>query len=194
MFPFRLFPTNFCICIMPPLGRIWHSPFSPTLTSSSGIQAISGEDSNSVGPLACSFPMQLQFKKDKEAVWGSEAWTAHGKWAEDCWTPTLGSPWREPAGKITNSEANAVSYYCQTRFWSGSPNNFVSTRISRDPPSLLILGYLKGRDEEGFSWDSTELGWWSWSPLLQMHPQTSPLLLLLGYLEGWTSRKVEHMQ
>lgn len=69
--------------------------------------------------------------------------------------PTLGSLWREPAGRITNSEAKAASY---CKFWSDCPNNFFWTRISRDPPPLLILGYLKGRDEEGFSWDSTELG------------------------------------
>lgn len=166
MFPFRLFPTNFCICIMPPLGMLWHSPYSPALTSSSEIQAISRKDSNSVGPLAHSFPIHLQLKKDKQLGVQKDGMPM-GTGLKTAGPPTLGSPWREPAGRITNSEANAVSY---CRFWSGSPNNFVLTRISRDPPPLLILGYLKGRALAGIalSW-----GWWGWSPLLQMHPQTS---------------------
>lgn len=95
MFPFRLFPTNFSICIMPPLGMLWHSPFSPALTSSSEIQAISGKHFNSVGPSARSFPTHLQLKKDKKAVWGSEGWNAHGKWAENCWNPP---PLEAPGG------------------------------------------------------------------------------------------------
>lgn len=55
--------------------------------------------------------------------------------------PTLGSPWREPAGRITNSEANAVSY---CRFWSSGLNNFVWTRISCYPPNPADFGVLEG--------------------------------------------------
>lgn len=109
--------------------------------------------------------------------------------------PTLGSPWREPAGRITNSEANAVSY---CTFWSSSPNNFAWSRISRDPPPMPpSWGCLKGRDEEGFSWDSTELGEVGLVTPAADAPTDIPspeIMLLLGYLEGWTSRKAEHMR
>lgn len=185
--------TNFSICIMPPLGMLWHSPFSPALTSSSEIQAISRKDSNSAGPLAPS-PCISNLKKTKKQFGVQRDGMPMGSGLKTAGPPTLGSPWREPAGRITHSEAKAASY---CRFWSACPNNFVWTRISRDSPPLLILGCLKGRGEEGLSWDSTELGVVGLVTPAADAPTEVPspeIMLLLVFFEGWTYRKAEHMQ
>lgn len=157
MFPFRLFPTNFSICIIPPLGMLWHSPFPPPLTRSSEIQAISGKHFNSVGPLALSFPVCLQLKKDKEVGWG-----AGGRGAMGSGLGAAGPPPRAAPGGNQRAELQIHSKHSfslpilvqQPRWFCLDQNQQVA------PPPIPAPGWgcLRGRGGEGFSWDDTELG------------------------------------